>query len=143
MQINKIEFMTEEAKLMSGITLITIPSIQYGGYFLLQVLSGRFRGAEFTGFQKSMFRAGHAHAGVIVILSLVCQLLADHTNLSLTWTWLVRAGVPGAALLISGGFFASALHSNAVGPNKWIGILYTGVFVLAFSLIILGVGLLI
>ena len=135
--------MTEEAKLMSGITLITIPSIQYGGYFLLQVLSGRFRGPGFTGFQKSMFRAGHAHAGVIVILSLVCQLLADHTTLSLTWTWLVRAGVPVAALLISGGFFASALHSNAVRPNKWIGILYTGVFVLAFSLIILGAGLLI
>jgi hypothetical protein len=27
--------------------------------------------------RQNFFRAGHAHAGVIVILSLVCQMLAD------------------------------------------------------------------
>jgi hypothetical protein len=135
--------MTDDAKLMSGITLLTIPSIQFGGYFLLQVLSGKFNKAEFTPFQKSMFRAGHAHAGVIVILSLVCQLLADHAELMSAWVWVARAGIPLAAVLISGGFFASALHRNATSPNKWIGILFTGVFILAFSLVVLGVGLLI
>jgi hypothetical protein len=134
--------MTEEAKLISGITIITIPSIQYGGYFLLQVLSGKFTKVEFTGFQKSMFRAGHAHAGVLIILSLVCQLLADHAGLAEALLWTVRTGIPGSALLISGGFFLSALGREVVRPNKWIGILYIGVFVLAFSLIVLGIGLL-
>ena len=135
--------MTDDAKLMSGITLLTIPSIQFGGYFLLQVLSGKFDKAAFTPFQKSMFRAGHAHAGEIVILSLVCQLMADHAGLTSVWVWVVRVGIPLAALLISGGFFASALHQNAIRPNRWIGILFTGVFILAFSMIVLGVGLLI
>jgi len=27
--------------------------------------------------RQNFFRAGHAHAGVIVILSLICQMLAD------------------------------------------------------------------
>ncbi len=134
--------MTHEAKLMSGITLLTIPSIEYGGYFLLTVLSGKFKGATFTGFQKSMFRAGHAHAGVIVILSLVCQVMADDANLSTALLWLVRAGVPTAALLISGGFFCCALDKDATQPNGLIKLIYTGIFVLAASLIILGVGLL-
>jgi hypothetical protein len=30
--------MTREARIMSGIILITIPTIQYGGYFLLTSL---------------------------------------------------------------------------------------------------------
>lgn len=30
--------MTREARLMSGIILITLPTIQYGGYFLLTSL---------------------------------------------------------------------------------------------------------
>ena len=30
--------MTREARLMSGIILITVPTIQYGGYFLLTSL---------------------------------------------------------------------------------------------------------
>ncbi|MBT1704704.1 hypothetical protein KK060_15525 [Fulvivirgaceae bacterium PWU20] len=134
--------MTEEAKLMCGITLVTIPSIEYGGYFLLTVLSGSFKKIEFNNFQKAMFRAGHAHAGVLVILSLICQVLADHAALSTLWVWMVRAGLPLAALMVSGGFFFSALYKNAVKPNGWIKLLYTGIFVLALSLIILGIGLL-
>lgn len=134
--------MTEEAKLMCGITLITIPSIEYGGYFLLTVLSGSFNKIEFNNFQKAMFRAGHAHAGVLVILSLICQVLADYTALSTPWVWMVRAGLPLAALMVSGGFFFSAMHKDAVKPNGWIKLLYTGIFVLALSLIILGIGLL-
>lgn len=134
--------MTYEAKLMCGVILITIPSIEYGGYFLLRVLSGKYQQLELNGFQKSMFRAGHAHAGVIVILSLICQVLADEASLSVGLTWFVRAGVPSAALLIPGGFFASAMGKGTEKPNGWIGLLYVGIFVLAFSLIVLGVGLL-
>ena len=55
--------------------------------------------------RQNFFRAGHAHAGVIVILSLVCQILADSAFLSSPLVWLVRIGVPLAAILISAGFF--------------------------------------
>ena len=33
--------MTREARLMSGIILITVPTIQYGGYFLLTSLMNK------------------------------------------------------------------------------------------------------
>ena len=81
-------------KKICGIILLTIPSIIYGGYFLLMVLSGQEAELELTSFQQSMFRAGHAHAGVLVILSLVAQVLTDHANLSKGWEWLVRISFP-------------------------------------------------
>lgn len=133
--------MSHIAKLMCGITLLTVPSIQYGGYFLLQVLSGKFDKMQLTDFQKSMFRAGHAHAGVLVILSLIAQILIDYAGLSVLLEWIVRIGFPLAAILVSGGFFAAAGGKAVTAPTKWISILYLGVVVLATALIIWGVGL--
>jgi len=69
--------MTREARLMSGIILITVPTIQYGGYFLLTSLMNKGSGYMENPLRQNFFRAGHAHAGVIVILSLVCQIFAD------------------------------------------------------------------
>jgi hypothetical protein len=134
--------MTEDAKLMCGIVVLTLPTVQYGGYFLLSVLSGKFTKVEFTDFQRAMFRAGHAHAGVIILLSLTAQFLADHAALPPSLVWLVRGGIPLSALLISGGFFFSASQAKATRPNRWIALLYLGAAILAFSLIILGIGLL-
>jgi len=126
---------------MCGITLLTVPTIQYGGYFLLTILSGRSK-LRLTDFQKSMFRAGHAHAGVLVILSLISQLFIDNIQASTSIEWMLRIGFPMAAILISGGFFASASGPDVNSPNKSIVILYIGALVLAASLIILGVLLL-
>jgi len=66
--------MTSAARLMSGITLMTVPTIQYGGYFLLTSLMNRGSGYMDNALRQNFFRAGHAHAGVIVLLSLICQL---------------------------------------------------------------------
>jgi len=67
--------MTRDARLMSGIILITVPAIQYGGYFLLTSLMDRSSGYMDNPLRQNFFRAGHAHAGVIVLLSLICQML--------------------------------------------------------------------
>lgn len=69
--------MNRDARLMVGILLITVPTIQYGGYFLLRLFSGQMSRTKPSPLQISFFRAGHAHAGVLVILSLVCQLLVN------------------------------------------------------------------
>jgi len=61
--------MTSDARLMSGIILITVPTIQYGSYFLLSSLMNKTRGYMDNPLRQNFFRAGHAHAGVIVILS--------------------------------------------------------------------------
>ena len=96
--------MTNETRKISGYILFSVPTIIYGGYFLLSVLSGQHEELALTDFQKSMFRAGHAHAGVLVILALLVQLFADHVTLSNTWKWLARLSFPISAITISLGF---------------------------------------
>jgi hypothetical protein len=133
--------MTREARLMSGIILVTVPTIQYGGYFLLTSLVNKASGYMDNPLRQNFFRAGHAHAGVIVILSLVCQVLADAAVLSSPILWLVRVGVPLSAILISAGFFFSMLPPTATQPNGAISLIYVGAVILAVSVLTLAVGL--
>ena len=134
--------MTREARLMSGIILITVPTIQYGGYFLLTSLINKGSGYMENPLRQNFFRAGHAHAGVIVILSLVCQILADGAVLPDTLLWFVRIGVPLSAILISSAFFFSVLPPTATQASGAVVLIYVGAVILAFSVVTLGVGLL-
>ena len=134
--------MTREARMMSGIILITVPTIQYGGYFLLTSLMTKGSGYMDNPLRQNFFRAGHAHAGVIVILSLICQVLADAATLPEWLLWLVRAGVPAAAILIPLGFFLSMPSPDATAPNRAVSLIYVGAVLLAFSVVVLGIGLL-
>jgi hypothetical protein len=127
---------------MSGIILITVPSIQYGGYFLLTSLMDSSSRYMDNALRQNFFRAGHAHAGVIVILSLICQLLADAAVLPPALVWAVRIGVPLSAILISAGFFVSMGPPDARQPNALVGLIYLGAVILAASVITLGIGLL-
>ncbi len=134
--------MSTLCKLFCGITLLTVPTIQYGGYFLLTILSGTTK-ISLTDFQKSMFRAGHAHAGVLVILSLIAQVLIDYAGVNSSIELLLRIAFPLSAILISGGFFASAIGNGLTKPNSKIRILYSGILLLAAALVVLGISLII
>ena len=134
--------MTNEAKLIAGITLITVPTIQYGGYFLLRSLVDPGSGYMNNALRQNFFRAGHAHAGVLVILSLVCQVLTDAANLPMWLQWLVRVGVPLSAILLPAGFFLSVLSPDASKPNRALSLIYMGAAVLVLSVVTLGIGLL-
>jgi len=134
--------MTREARLMAGIILISVPTIQYGGYFLLSSLMNRGSGYTDNPLRQNFFRAGHAHAGVIVILSLVCQILADAAILPVPLLWSVRVGVPLSAILISAGFFFSMLSPTASEPNGAVALIYIGAVILALGVLTLGIGLL-
>jgi Ni,Fe-hydrogenase I cytochrome b subunit len=134
--------MTREARTMAGVILITVPTIQYGGYFLLTSLRDRTSHYMDNALRQNFFRAGHAHAGVIVILSLICQLLADGATLPASLLWLVRIGVPASAILISAGFFLSMPSPAATEPNGLVSLIYMGAAVLAVSVVTLGIGLL-
>ncbi len=73
--------MTREAKVMAGIILITVPTIQYGGgYFLLTSLMNENSRYRENPLRQNFFRAGHAHAGVIVILS---EFYSSQTSLTM------------------------------------------------------------
>jgi hypothetical protein len=134
--------MTREARITAGVILITVPSIQYGGLFLLHSLRDRSSHYMDNALRQNFFRAGHAHAGVIVILSLVCQLLADSATLPPALLWMVRIGVPAAAILMPLGFFLSMPSPQATQPNGLVSLIYAGAAVLAVSVVTLGIGLL-
>jgi hypothetical protein len=134
--------MTREARIMAGVILLTIPSIQYGGYFLLTSLVDRNSHYMENSLRQNFFRAGHAHAGVFVILSLLCQILADSATLPTPWLWVARIGVPVAAILIPAGFFFSMVSPTATQPNQFISLIYVGIPFLAVGVLTLGISLL-
>jgi hypothetical protein len=86
--------------------------------------------------------AGHAHAAVFVLLSLVRQILADAAALPASLRWLVRLGVPAASIFLPMGFFLSIASPNASAPNVAVSLVYLGAVLLAISVVTLGVGLL-
>ncbi|MGA7929693.1 MAG: hypothetical protein WCA20_27335 [Candidatus Sulfotelmatobacter sp.] len=134
--------MTHQARMMSAIILITVPTIQYGGYFLLTSLMNKSSGHMENPLRQNFFRAGHAHAGVIVILSLICQMLADAAVLPTSLLWFVRIGIPLSAILISAGFFFSVLPPTATQAGGAVSLIYAGALILAVGVVTLGIGLL-
>jgi hypothetical protein len=132
--------LSDESRYVAGVLLITIVTIEFGGWFMTKIVRGQ---VPMTDFQKAFARAGHAHAGVLVTLALICQVLADATTLGGLADAVARLGVPAAALLISGGFFASSAGSGRTQPNRFVWILWLGAAALAAGTLTLGVGLLV
>jgi hypothetical protein len=128
-------------RLLCGVVLITVPTIEFGGAFLLKMLRTREAGYMDNPIRQNLFRAGHAHAGVIVILSLICQVLVDSIIVPAPLAWFVRLGIPAAAILMPAGFFISVSSPSAVRPNSAILLVYVGAVILAISVLILGIGL--
>ena len=91
--------------------------------------------------RQDFFRAGHAHAGVITILSLICQVLVDAAVLSAAFQWLVRVGIPLSGILLSAGFFTSMGRVAATAPGPTVALIYVGMALLAVSVVTLGIGL--
>lgn len=127
------------AQVTAGIAVLAATTVTTGGWFMTRVVSGR---VPATPFQTSFFRAGHAHAGVFIVLGLVCLLLTEATSLSGGWAWLARTGVLVAAILMPAGFFLSALGAGRERPNRLVVLLYLGAAFLLAGLLTLGTGLL-
>jgi hypothetical protein len=133
--------LSREAKIVSGIILLTVPTIMYGGAILLGVLTRGTAGMAPAGLaldetQWALFRAGHAHAGVWVILSLVLQVLLDSARLSPGVKWLARLAAPAGAIALPGGFFGVAFFPGL----RWL--IYLGAVSMAAAVLLAGVGLL-
>jgi hypothetical protein len=131
--------LSKESRLVAGITLLTIPTIEYGGSFLLNSLTDPMYVAN--PLRHDLFRAGHAHAGVLVILSLILQPLIDQAILPSALKWIARLGAPLAAVLVSAGFFLSALSPSTLQPGRAIALVYLGAVLIAFCVLSTGVGL--
>lgn len=134
--------MTQESRRLAGILLVVFPTVLYGGYFLLTQLVTPGSGYMENPLRQNLFRAGHAHAGVLLVLSLVALRYVDEANLSEGWKRYVRASIPSAAIFLPAAFFFSVLSPHSTAPNGFIYLAFAGALLLGTGLLALGVGLL-
>jgi hypothetical protein len=131
--------LSDASRVMAGILCLSLVTVESGGALMFRVVRGR---QAATPLQQTFFRAGHAHAGVYLVLGLVAQVLVDATTLDGVAEWVARTFVPIAALLLPGGFFLSVARPGASEPNRLALLIPAGGTVLAVGLITLGIGLL-
>ncbi|MEV1130067.1 hypothetical protein [Agromyces sp. NPDC049794] len=121
-----------------GILLLALVTVESGGYFLTRVVRGH---VPVNRLQQNFFRAGHAHAAVLLVLSIAILAVISNAALDGFWLWLARTGVPIAAILMPAGFFLSVLGKEPERPNRLIWLLWLGVVSLTAALITAGIGL--
>jgi len=132
--------LSDASRILAGILVLSLVTVESGGALLLRILRGS---QPATPLQQSFFRAGHAHAGVYLILALVVQVLVDATTLTGAAEWIARSFVPIAALLLPGGFFLSVAGRGVTEPNRLFVLIPVGAVFLGVGLATLGVGLLV
>lgn len=122
-----------------GITLLTVVGIAFGGTFLLRVGNGRIPAND---LQKTFFRAGHAHAGVLVALGLLVAVLTHVVGASPGWAAAGAIAVLSAAIFVPAGFFLSVLGPDPQRPGPMIASVWVGATSLVAGLVISGVAVL-
>ena len=132
--------MTDTSRRLAGILLIVLPTVEFGGVTLLRLLIHDPRYMA-NPLRQDLWRAGHAHAAVLLILSLVALRYVDEADLSDRMKAFVRFAIPSAAIFLPAAFFFSVLSPDATTPNGFIRLAYLGALVLAAGLLCLGVGL--
>jgi len=112
------ETMSAASRRLAGILLVLYPTAVFGGVSLLNMLVNPGSGYAENAFRQDLWRAGHAHAAVLLLLSLVVLRYVDEANLSTGWKSLARHAVPLAAILLPVAFFLSVLPADATEPNR-------------------------
>lgn len=132
--------MSGASRRLAGIILILLPTVIFGGVSLLTLLIGDPSYMQ-NPLRQDLWRAGHAHAGVLLVLSLIVLRYVDEARLSEGARRFVRSSVPVTAILLPVAFFLSVLSPDAQEPNAMIYLAYLGAVLLVAGVFTLGVGL--
>ena len=132
--------MSRESRLTAGVLLILLPAVVYGGTSILSLLISDPDYAQ-NQLRQDLWRAGHAHAGVLLVLSLVTLRYVDEANLPRWLKSVARHSIPAAAVLLPAAFFLSVLSPEATEPNAMIYVAFVGAVSLALGVLTLGIGL--
>ena len=110
--------MSSTSRNFAAILLLLLVAVEFGGGSLLAMLTRRIPGYLDNPLRQNMFRAGHAHPGVWLVLGLVGMLYVDQTPLSAGLKTLVRVTLLVAPILVSLGFFLSVVSPKAERPQR-------------------------
>jgi hypothetical protein len=132
-------WLSRDARLVAAITLLVVPTIMYGGWTLLGILThgtvSPSPNLHLDETQWALWRAGHAHAGVWTILSLLLQIFLDSARLSTPAKWIARICAPLAAVFLAAGFFGVSMSASF----RWL--IYLGVLSMLSALVLTALGL--
>jgi len=117
---------------------IAVPTVMYGGYSLLHLIN---KGSALTPFQMNWFRAGHAHAGVLLLMSLLYYTFLDKTTLSSAVKHTACAALFFGVLAQSGGFFVHMLVGQANQASIGNTVTVAGAIILVCAIAVLVYGL--
>ena len=81
--------MSPESRKVAGALLVILPTVMIGGVSLLTLLIGTPEYMQ-NELQQDFWRAGHAHAGVFLVLTLIALRYVDEAVLSAGLRWFVR-----------------------------------------------------
>jgi len=128
-----------ELRVFAIIAWIALPTVMYGGYALLGMLTRD----GLSEFQRTFFRAGHAHAGVLLLLSLLYVHYMEQTVLSRGLKlWGARVLLVGI-LAQSGGFFLHMGIGQPGVPSFGTTLTSIGAAFLAAAVLMLAYGLIV
>jgi hypothetical protein len=136
-----VSSISAESRRVAAILLVVLPTVMIGGVSILSLLISDPAYAA-NPLRQDLWRAGHAHAGVLLVLSLLVLRYVDEARLSARAKAFVRSSVPSSAILLPAAYFLSILSPSATEPNGLIYLAYVGAALLAAGILTLGVGLL-
>ena len=130
----------EPTKVYPIVAVLSLVTVEYGGWALLSFVSAR-RG-QLNDFQTQFFRAGHAHAGVLLVLSLVYFLYLDaRTDFAQSTQWIAGAILLAGVLAQSGGFFLHFGVGEVGRASMGTRLTRLGALLIATALVILALGI--
>jgi hypothetical protein len=115
-----------------------LPTVMFGGYSLLRLLNA---GNRLTPFQVTWFRAGHAHAGVLLVMSLMYYQYLEQTAFGSVAKHAASATLFFGILLQSGGFFLHMVIGEPDRRSYGTTITIAGAVLLSTAIVVLMYGL--
>ena len=128
----------EPTRLFPIIVLLSLVTVEYGGWALLGFLTGQ---GTLSAFRQRFFRAGHAHAGVLLVLSLVYFVYLGKAGYSTGVQWLAGSLLLAGVLAQSGGFFVHLGIGRESRSSAGTLLTRGGALLIAAALIMLVIGL--
>jgi hypothetical protein len=128
----------EPTRWLAVAAIVGILGVIYGGWALLTFVTGR---EGLTAANQRFFRDGHAHAGVLLALSLVYLRYLRDTDFSEGLRWAAGIVLLLGVMAQSGGFFVHMTAGDKGSPSIGTKLTRTGALMIGAALAALAVGL--
>jgi hypothetical protein len=131
--------MKDETRWAGAIFILSLVGVMFGGSVMLYKLAGDPN--HLGTLHQDLWRAGHAHAGVFLIVTLVILPWIDAARLSNAARWYVRVAVSSASITFPLAFFLAVPNASVTETGPLLSLIYPGAALLATGLLVLAWGL--